>query len=91
MYKRSACVDCGACVEVCPVGIHSISKVTGEHEVNQEIECIGCRKCEEACAYGALSISGEGEQSQKLVKSLKKTERFMILRGGGVTVGGGDP
>lgn len=91
MYKRSACVDCGACVEVCPVGIHSISKVTGEHEVNQEIECIGCRKCEEACAYGALSISGEVRTISEIMEIIEEDRAFYDLSGGGVTVGGGDP
>lgn len=91
MYKRSACVDCGACVEVCPVGIHSISQVTGEHEVNQEIECIGCRKCEEACAYGALSISGEVRTISEIMEIIEEDRAFYDLSGGGGPLAGGDP
>ena len=26
MFKRNSCTDCGACVPVCPVGIHSINQ-----------------------------------------------------------------
>ena len=91
MYKRSSCVDCGACVEVCPVGIHTISKETGEHVVNNEIDCIGCRKCEDACAYGALTISGEMKTISEILEIIEEDRAFYDLSGGGVTVGGGDP
>jgi len=91
MYKRSACIDCGTCVPVCPVGIHSISKATGIHEINRDIECIGCRKCEEACPESALSISGELKTISELLEIIEEDRMFYDLSGGGVTVGGGDP
>ena len=45
MFKKNSCVDCGLCVQACPVGIHTISKETGKHEVRRDIDCTGCRKC----------------------------------------------
>lgn len=91
MYKRSACIECGACVSVCPAGIHSISGASGAHEINHSLECIGCRKCEEVCPENALSISGEVKTISELLEVIEEDRTFYDLSGGGVTVGGGDP
>lgn len=91
MYKRSSCVDCGACVPVCPEGIHSMSGINGTHVINYEIDCIGCRKCEAACPEQALSISGEMKTISELLEIIEEDRMFYDLSGGGVTVGGGDP
>ena len=90
MYKRNSCIDCGACVPVCPVGIHSISK-DGVHEIDRSIECIGCRACEKACPGSALSISGEMMTISEILEVIEEDRMFYSLSGGGVTVGGGDP
>lgn len=90
MYKRSLCIDCGACVSVCPVGIHSISSATKVHEVDRNIECIGCHKCEEACAQGALSIVGESKTISELMEIIEEDRMFYDMSGGGVTLGGGE-
>ncbi len=39
--KKGDCVDCGACVQVCPTGI-DIRK-------GLQMECIGCAQCVDAC------------------------------------------
>lgn len=91
MYKRSSCVDCGACVPVCPVGIHSMTGPDGTHVINYDIDCIGCRKCEAACPKQALSISGEMKTISELLEIIEEDRMFYDLSGGGVTVGGGDP
>ena len=41
MFKESSCIDCGACVSVCPVGIHTLDE-NKKHIVNRNIDCIGC-------------------------------------------------
>ena len=51
MFKKNSCVDCGLCVQACPVGIHTISKETGKHEVRRDIDCTGCRYCMD-CPFG---------------------------------------
>lgn len=90
MFKRNACVNCGACVSVCPVGIHTISNETLRHEVNRNIECIGCGKCEEACLKSALSIVGEVKTISELLEIVEEDRTFYEMSGGGVTLGGGE-
>ncbi|SKA76014.1 pyruvate formate lyase activating enzyme [Caloramator quimbayensis] len=89
MLKRNLCVDCGACVSVCPVGIHSISKEQ-KHEVNRNIDCIGCRRCEEVCPQSAMTIVGEIKTVSELMKVIEEDRSFYELSGGGVTLGGGE-
>lgn len=90
MFKKNMCVDCGACVSVCPVGIHSISKITQEHEVSREIDCIGCMKCVDACYKSALSIVGETKSISELLEIIEEDREFYDISGGGVTLGGGE-
>jgi cytochrome c oxidase accessory protein FixG len=39
--ERGSCVDCGACVDVCPTGI--------DIREGLQMECIGCAQCIDAC------------------------------------------
>ncbi|MGF0039754.1 choline TMA-lyase-activating enzyme [Peptoniphilaceae bacterium SGI.131] len=88
LYKRTNCIDCGACVAVCPKSIHSL--VDGKHEVNREISCIGCRECEKACYQKALQISGEYKTISELLEIVREDKDFYMMSGGGVTIGGGE-
>lgn len=90
MFKSNSCVNCGACVSVCPVGIHTISNESLKHEVNRNIECIGCRKCVDACLNSALSIVGEVKTISELVEIVEEDRTFYEASGGGVTLGGGE-
>ncbi|GAA0751329.1 choline TMA-lyase-activating enzyme [Clostridium sartagoforme] len=90
MFKINSCVNCGACVSVCPVGIHTISNESLKHEVNRNIECIGCRKCVDACLNSALSIVGEVKTISELVEIVEEDRAFYEASGGGVTLGGGE-
>lgn len=90
MFKSNSCVNCGACVSVCPVGIHTISNESLKHEVNRNIECIGCRKCVDACLNSALSIVGEVKTISELVEIVDEDRTFYEASGGGVTLGGGE-
>ncbi len=48
------CVDCGACISVCPKGVFSFN---GEWQLEvEEKKCILCGKCVYACPHQALSI-----------------------------------
>jgi len=89
MFKRNSCIDCGACVSVCPVSIHTMSKEQ-KHEINHSIDCIGCRKCEKVCTESALSIVGEVKTVSELMEIIKEDVMFYDVSGGGVTLGGGE-
>ena len=89
MLKLNSCVSCGACVPVCPVGIHSISK-DGEHLIDRDIDCLGCGKCLEACLYSALEIAGQQQTISELLEFVEEDRAFYDQSGGGVTLGGGE-
>ncbi|GAA0076544.1 choline TMA-lyase-activating enzyme [Clostridium sp. CTA-5] len=90
MFKHNSCVNCGACVEACPVGIHSISDETLQHEINRNIECVGCGRCAESCIESALSIVGQVKTISELLEIVEEDRAFYDLSGGGVTLGGGE-
>jgi pyruvate formate lyase activating enzyme len=88
MYKSNHCVNCGACVDVCPMGIHSMS--SGTHTVDRSKNCIACKKCEDVCLQSALKTVGEEKTIGELVKSIEEDRTFYEMSGGGVTLGGGE-
>lgn len=90
LFKKNLCVHCGACVPVCPVGIHRIVPGTQRHEVARDVECIGCRKCEEACPESALAVVGEVKTISELMEVIEEDRPFYEVSGGGVTLGGGE-
>ena len=60
------CVDCGACVRVCPMDV----KAVGDRE------CVHCGKCVEACGYGAISVrAGKIVLAGSAAKGTKKGRR----------------
>ena len=89
MFKGNSCTDCGACVSVCPVGIHSINQ-EGKHVINRDIDCVGCRKCEDVCTEAALSIVGQVKTVSELLETIEEDTAFYDMSGGGVTLGGGE-
>lgn len=90
MFKSDLCANCGACVSVCPAGIHTMSSETSKHEVNHDIECIGCGKCKSACLKSAISIVGEVKTISELLEIVEEDRTFYEVSGGGVTLGGGE-
>lgn len=89
MLKSSACVSCGACVPVCPQGIHSISR-DGEHVIDRSVDCIGCGQCVESCMSSALKVAGQQETISELLEYIEEDRAFYDQSGGGVTLGGGE-
>ena len=89
MLKPASCVSCGACVPVCPAGIHSISE-KGEHIIDRNISCLGCGKCVESCFQNALKVAGEQHTISELLDYIEEDRAFYDQSGGGVTLGGGE-
>lgn len=88
MFKKDVCVSCGACVPVCPAGVHQMGP--DGHFVDRSADCVGCRACEEACLYNALSICGESKTISELMEIVREDRGFYDVSGGGVTLGGGE-
>lgn len=88
MLKRQACINCGACVPVCPKNIHYIEN--DEHKVHRDIKCINCKKCEESCLQSAIEIVGEDKYITELIDITNEDKDFYTMSGGGLTVGGGE-
>jgi NAD-dependent dihydropyrimidine dehydrogenase PreA subunit len=51
-FNESECVDCGACISVCPQDVFSFGP--DWRLVISEERCILCGKCIPACPHGAL-------------------------------------
>lgn len=89
MYKKNSCSDCGACVDVCPMGIHYMDE-EGNHQIDREKICNGCNKCVEACPMAALNITGEIRTIPELMEIIHEDSAFYDMSGGGVTLSGGE-
>ena len=51
---KDSCIDCGACVSLCPTEVFSLDK---DHELQvDDSKCITCKACIAACPVKALSI-----------------------------------
>lgn len=85
-FKKSFCINCGKCVNVCPKNAISMDK---ENKINRE-KCTNCLKCAEVCTSGALYVIGRWITSYDLFKELEKYQCFYGMEGG-VTFTGGSP
>lgn len=89
LFKKDVCVHCGACVPVCPQGIHRMDG--SRHTVDRTKECLDCGACVRACPQAALAIAGQRKGISELLSVVEEDWIFYENSGGGVTVGGGDP
>ena len=46
-----ACVSCGSCADVCPLGL--ISEGEDRYVINAD-ECVSCGACADQCPVGAI-------------------------------------
>lgn len=87
-YISSKCMDCGACVSVCPAG--AIRLESSGHRIDREI-CSLCGMCVEKCPAGALDPVGKTYSPESLLEAVMLDKVFYDTSGGGVTVSGGEP
>lgn len=88
MFHAGQCIGCGACVQACPLGLHSFAE-NGEHRIDRE-KCVACGKCVDACV-GALEIAGKNMSVEEVLKEVLKDKAFYDNSQGGMTVSGGEP
>ncbi len=54
LYDRDECVDCGACISICPQDVFAFD--ADWQLVVDEGKCVLCGKCQLACPHGALAL-----------------------------------
>ena len=62
-FDKDECIDCGMCLEACPMDI----KKVGDHE------CISCGKCVDVCPTNAISWKGS-----KFIFATKNTDKPVV-------------
>ncbi len=67
------CVGCGACVEVCPHAVFTLS--SGKVSIESRSSCMECGACAKNCPAGALSVTaGVGCAAAIIIGKLRGTE-----------------
>ena len=97
-WKKMLCVQCGLCIESCPVGAiyppipveEAREEGSAYHKIDRSL-CNNCMKCVEACAYGALEQTAKLMTVDEVLDEVIRDEPFYRHSGGGMTVGGGEP
>ena len=87
LYKKSKCIGCQTCVDVCP---KHLLKLTPDGII-MEAGCTLCGKCAEECPTTALEQCGREWTMEELMSEVEKERDIMIDSGGGVTLCGGEP
>jgi hypothetical protein len=62
---KANCIECGQCIEQCPVG--ALSSENGKTRIDQE-RCIGCAGCIAVCESEAIEIPWDGTTSHECVE-----------------------
>ncbi len=55
--SKKKCINCGACIKVCPVNVISVKNSKAYIDGTR---CIGCASCIAACKYWAIDLDWEG-------------------------------
>ncbi len=83
------CIGCGACVQVCPNGVHEFA-ADGDHLLHRE-RCDLCGKCAYGCYAEALVMIGKKMSVEQVMEVLRQDRAFYEASDGGVTLTGGEP
>jgi pyruvate formate lyase activating enzyme len=87
-FNQEKCLNCFACVSVCPTGAHYIKD--NKHEIDFTL-CQLSGDCVPACPNEALSITGKVNSVEQVIELILKDKDYYINSGGGVTISGGEP
>lgn len=87
LYARQLCVNCGACVSVCPSGCHDLK----EKHIFNRTDCIGCGVCATNCPAAALRLVGRLCTAEEVIEEVLRDKVYYEESGGGITVSGGEP
>lgn len=87
-FRKSRCVGCGQCVEICPEQAISIIDNRAVTEMNK---CKLCGRCVDACMTRAREIIGREMSVGEVMAEVEQDVIFYDESGGGVTLSGGEP
>ncbi|MCC7490965.1 MAG: glycyl-radical enzyme activating protein [Fimbriimonadaceae bacterium] len=87
-YLAARCIACGACVEVCPQGAHTL---VGERHRFDRAQCEVCGACAAACCTQALELVGRDATVDEILDEVLRDRIFYDSSGGGMTLSGGEP
>ena len=76
--SESACVNCGRCVQLCPVNALTMERDAEGHrhiEFNAEL-CLGCGVCTRGCNHGAITLVPRPERT---ITPLNTTHRAVVM------------
>lgn len=84
-YYEKFCIECGACVAVCPnhIGVDL-------NAPENRKRCIGCGKCADVCVKHARKRLVAVKDADEIISEIKKHSLFFRKSGGGVTFSGGE-
>lgn len=86
--NAASCIHCGACVEACPEGCHTV--FDDAHRFDRT-RCTRCGLCAEACCTGALERIGRTATVEEVINDVLRDKPFYASSGGGMTLSGGEP
>lgn len=89
MLHAQRCIDCGACLTVCPTGAHHIT-ARGERTFDRDL-CDLCGRCVASCYAEALLMVGRRVSVEDVMAVVREDAPFYERSGGGVTLSGGEP
>ncbi len=87
-FRRSRCLRCGLCVEVCPNGAISLVEALPETDGDK---CTRCQRCVLECPASAREIIGRTVTPKEIMDEIVKDVIFYDESGGGATFSGGEP
>jgi len=85
-WQADRCIGCGKCVEACPEGAIR----TDEGIQIDRNKCTGCAACADVCPSKAMQALRIDWSVDALFNVINRDRPF-LMKGGGVTVSGGEP
>lgn len=87
-FDREKCVDCFACVEICP---HGAQQAPGGHHQIVHALCRACGTCLPVCTHDGLKLIGREMTVDQVLAEVERDREYYLQSGGGLTLSGGEP